>query len=67
MESKKYEVLIGEGSEGLIPMSDELEDGSFTYSCLEHLEFSEVMMVLEMFRKQTYRPLISIREENPEE
>ncbi len=67
MESKRYEVLIGEGSEGLIPSSNEIEEGDFTYSCLEHLEFSEVMMVLELFRKQTYRPLIIIREENPEE
>lgn len=67
MESKKYEVLIGEGSEGLIPISEEIEEGYFTYSCLEHLEFSEVMVVLELFRKQTYRPLIIIREENPDE
>ena len=67
MEIKRYEILIGEGSEGLIPMSDEIEEGSFTYSCLEHLEFSEVMMVLELFRKQTYRPLIIIREEKLDE
>ena len=67
MESKRYEVLIGEGSEGLIPMSNELEDGTFTYACLEHLTLSEVFMILEMVQKQTYRPLISIREENPDE
>ena len=67
MESKRYEVLIGEGLEGLIPATYEMENGSFSYACLEHLTMSEVFMLLEMIQKQTYRPLISIREEDPNE
>lgn len=56
----KYEVLIGEGGDGmLLPRADSDE---FSYVCLENLEFSEVMYLMELFRKQTYRPLFSVRE-----
>lgn len=63
---KQYEVLIGEGSEGLLPTQSDFDDG-FSYTVLEHLTFSEVMTMLEFFRKQTYHPIITIREEKEDE
>lgn len=59
MEGKKYEFLIGEGASQLLP---DANDDSFSYTVLENLEFSEVLYLLELCKKQTYRPLISIRE-----
>ena len=64
---KLYEVLLGEGSEGLIPSQADIDEGWFTYSVLEHLTFSEVLEMLEFFRKQTYHPIITIREEKEDE
>lgn len=64
MEGKKYEFLIGEGASCLLPGAD---DEQFSYSVLENLEFSEVMYMMELCRKQTYRPLICIREMGEDE
>lgn len=60
----KYEFLLGEGAECLLPGGD--ADG-FSYTVLENLEFSEVMYLLELAKKQTYRPLICIREMGEDE
>lgn len=56
----KYEVLIGEGGDGMLLPRADADD--FSYVCLEHLEFSEVMYLLELFKKQTYKPLFTVRE-----
>lgn len=61
-----YEVLIGEGAEGLLPTQADFDDG-FAYTVLEHLTFSEVMTMMEFFRKQTYHPIITVREEKEDE
>lgn len=60
MEQKKYEVGFAESPDGLLFPDGSQED--FHYCVLENLTMSDVMELLEMFAKQTYHPLIAVRE-----
>ena len=60
MDQKKYEVGIAESPDGLLFPDGSADD--FHYCVLENLTLSEVMELLEMFAKQTYHPLIAVRE-----
>ena len=60
MEQKRYEVGIAESPDGRL-FPDGGED-NFHYCVLENLTMSEVMELLEMFSKQTYHPLMAMRE-----